>query len=716
MSVSKNKGGRVARLRWTAAPLAGLAVGLGAVPVAGQTLDPVVISASRAQQRSFDAPAAIETVDRDTIQGNGPQVNLSESLNRVPGLTILNRQNYAQDLQLSIRGFGARAAFGIRGIRLLIDGIPATTPDGQAQGSSVALTSTDRIEVLRGPLALMYGNASGGVIQAFTREAPEVPEFGVQYYTGSYDMRRTDWQYAGRLGAGADGVGLVADYSTFDADGFRDNSRTERKQFNGKLSFGPDSGTRVNVVYNYFDMPLAQDPLGLTAAALAQDATQSLATPSARVRKITSQNQVGTSVSHSLGGERSLTGRLYYGTRDNLQYQTNNVWVGLARSYYGAGLQFNDLARLGSMPVRWVAGYEFDRSREWRTGGTAVLGEKSTPNRSEDNQSENSDLFLQGTALVSERWSVIGGLRYSTVRFVSDDYFVTGSNPDGSGNVRYQATSPVLGVTWHASERLNVYANYGKGFETPTLAEVAYVDTGTAVSARFNPNLLAATSRHYEAGAKWVPQAGSRLDFAVFLIDTSDEVVVSRSANGQTAFKNAPGTRRTGWELAGSTLFAPQWRGLLAATAIDARYSQAFTNGTTPVAEGNKLPGIPQHYIFGELLWASQPLRAGRGAPRLGSSAGVEWVSSGLIHVNDSNYDSAAGTTTRAEGYNVFNLKASHGWSVASKGVLTAYARLDNVTDQRYVGSVIVNQASSQFYEPAPGYNWTLGARLNVPL
>jgi len=129
---------------------------LGAPPLAAQTLDSVVISASRAEQRSFDAPAAIEAVDRDTIQGSGPQVNLSESLNRVPGLTILNRQNYAQDLQLSIRGFGARAAFGIRGVRLLVDGIPATTPDGQAQGSTVSLTSAERIEVLRGPLALMY--------------------------------------------------------------------------------------------------------------------------------------------------------------------------------------------------------------------------------------------------------------------------------------------------------------------------------------------------------------------------------------------------------------------------------------------------------------------------------------------------------------------------------------------------------------------------------
>lgn len=676
-----------------------------------QTLEEVVISASRAQQRSFDAPAAVQTVERETIQDAGPQVNLSESLNRVPGLTILNRQNYAQDLQLSIRGFGARAAFGIRGIRLLIDGIPATTPDGQAQGSSVALTSTERIEVLRGPLALLYGNASGGVIQAWTREAPELPEFGLQYYTGSYDLRRSDWQVAGRVGS----VGLVADYGTFDTDGYRDNSRTERKQFNGKLSFGPSAATRVNLIYNHFDMPLAQDPLGLTATALAADPQQSLANPTLRVRKITRQNQLGTAVSHALDGERGITARAYYGTRDNLQYQNNSLWVGLNRHYYGAGLQYNQLSRIGATPVRWVAGYEFDRAREWRQGGAAVLGEQSTTTRSEDNQSENSDLYAQGTALLSERWSLTGGLRYSTVRFVSDDYYLADGR-DGSGNASYRAASPVLGATWHAGERLNVYANYGKGFETPTLAEVAYQDTGAAVVAEFNPALNAASSQHYEAGAKWVPQAGSRVDFAVYLIDTTDEIVVSRSAGGQTAYKNAPGTRRTGWELAGRTLFTPRLRGLLSASAIDARYSQAFTNGATPVPEGNKLPGIPQHFLFAELLWASQPLDGGRKAPRLGSQAGVEVVSAGRIHVNDSNFDPVAGTATQAEAYSVLNLKASQAWAVAETGRLTLYAGLDNVTDQRYVGSVIVNQFANQYYEPAPGYNWTLGLRLNLPL
>ena len=676
---------------------------LGAPPLAAQTLDSVVISASRAEQRSFDAPAAIEAVDRDTIQGSGPQVNLSEALNRVPGLTILNRQNYAQDLQLSIRGFGARSAFGIRGIRLLIDGIPATTPDGQGQGSSVSLTSAERIEVLRGPLALMYGNSAGGVIQAFTREAPAEPEGSVQYYTGSYDMHRTDWQYAGRVGA----VGLVADYSTFDTNGFRDYSTTQRKQFNGKLSFGPDAGTRVNVVFNNFDMPLAQDPQGLTAAQLAQDATQAnSAAVSTRTRKITGQNQLGTSVTHALDASRSVTARLYYGNRDNLQYQSNNIWIGLNRDYYGAGLQYNEETRWGSRPARWVAGYEFDYAKERRQSGSSALGEKvpGSLTRNEDNVAQNSDFYAQGTVLAADRLSATAGLRASQVRLTSEDYYL--SNGNGSGSVSYTAANPVLGLTWHTTDRLNLYANYGRGFETPTLVETAYTSTGAPT---FNPNINAARSQHYELGAKWLPSEVSRIDFTVYQISTTDEIVVASSSGGATVYQNAPGTRRTGLELASRSLLTPHWRATLSANAIDARFSETFVSNGVSVASGNKIPGIPQHFLFAELLWSGLALDGARNAGLLGTRAGAEVISAGRLYANDVN-------TATADAYTTLNLKASHGWSVASKGMLTAYARLDNVTDQRYVGSVIVNQASSQFYEPAPGFNWTLGARLSVPL
>ena len=689
--------------------LSALALNIVSTASLAQTLDEVVVSASRSEQRSFDAPASVQSVGRETIQGAGPQVNLSESLNRVPGLTSLDRQNYAQDLQLSIRGFGARAAFGIRGIRLLIDGIPATTPDGQGQGSSISLTSTDHIEVLRGPMAQLYGNSSGGVIQAFSKAAPTEAELGYQYFVGSCGLHRADYQMGDTLGT----VGIMADYSTMSIDGYRANSATERKQFNGKLGFDLTEQMHVNLVFNQFDMPLALDPLGLTRAQLIADPTQAGSGASKfQTRKTVLQNQLGSSATYTIDQDRSITGHAYYGTRDNLQYQAatpvtnaNGLWTGLNRAYFGVGMQYNERAVWAGTPLEWAAGYEFDRSREYRQGGATLAGQKTgAPTRSEDNQSENSDWFVQGTALLTDTLSLSTGLRQSLVRFVSDDYYL-GDGNDGSGNVSYQATSPVLGFTWHATDQLNLYANYGKGFETPTLAEMAYkLGPAATVIGQFNPTLNASSSQHYEVGTKWVPNPRSRVDFALYQIDTVDEIVTSRSVSGQTAYKNAPGTSRSGWELSGNTQITEHVALNASASMIDAHYSQAFTSGSTAIASGKQLPGIPQSYLFSELAWTSEAAAAAKQGLRLG----VELVQAGRIYANDTNTESA-------DGHTVFNLSASQRWSLG-KGALTAYARVNNVGDERYVGSVIVNQSSSQYYEPGLPQNWTLGLSLNLPL
>ena len=684
--------------------------------VRAQSLDDVVVSASRAQARSFDTPAAIQLVDRGAIQNGGPQVNLSESLVRVPGLTMLDRSNYAQDLQVSIRGFGARSAFGIRGIRLLIDGIPASTPDGQGQGSSVSLTSMDHIEVLRGPLAQLYGNASGGVIQAFTKPASTVPLLDYQYFVGDYGLHRADYQFSDTVGD----YGIVADYSTFSIDGFRDNSRTERKQFNGKLDFNPNVQTRVNLVFNQFDMPLAQDPLGLTAAQWAanpqQQGRNSLGTMTAAqfgVRKIISQNQLGGSAVYSIDKDHAVTSRMYYGTRDNLQFQVgttginaNGAWTGLNRTYYGVGVQYNEKMEVADTPVEWVAGYEFDRSRELRKAGTASQGQQVLTNRNEENQAENSDLFAQGTAQVSDSIALVGGLRSSSVRFASTDYQTNGA---ASGDVGYRATSPVLGMTYFATDHLNLYVNYGQGFETPTLAEVAYKTSGGAPVGAFNPLLNASTSRHYEVGTKWVPDRTSRIDLAVFQIDATDEIVVDATAGGKTSYKSAPGTSRIGIELGASTQITPQMTASLSANFIDAKYSQAFTSatvtGATTINAGNKIPGIPQTSVFSELAWTSEQARSGAKAPSLGTRLALEMVQSGRIFANDTN-------TASVDGHTVFNVSASQRWAV-EKAAVSAYLRLNNASDEGYVGSVIVN--SAQYIEPGLPRNWMLGLSVTAP-
>jgi len=682
-------------------------VALGQAPAYAQQLEEVVISASRAQMRSFDAPAAVQLIDRQAIEGGGPQINLSESLVRAPGLTILERQNYAQDLQISIRGFGARSAFGVRGIRLLIDGIPATTPDGQGQSSSVSLTSTDRLEVLRGPLAQLYGNSSGGVIQAFTKDASKEPTVGYQYYLGSYGMRRADYQFSDTV----NGYGLVADYGTFSTSGYRANSAAERKQFNGKLSFQPNEETKVNVVFNQFDMPLAQDPLGLTRAQLTGDPTQAGNNSIGKfTRKVVLQNQLGSSAQYAIDADNALTARAYYGTRENLQYQASTTWVGLNRTYYGTGLQYNGRTQWQGIPLEFAAGYEFDKSSERRQGGESVQGEKKsgspTPlTRDEDNEAQNNDFFVQATAHVSEQISIVGGIRRSNIAFNSSDKFLSDTK-DGSGSASFSATSPVLGITWHAHNNLNLYVNYGKGFESPTLAEMAYSGT-TAPVALFNPLLNASSSQHYEIGAKWVPLRDARVDLAVYQIDSSDEIVTAASASGQTSFKNAPGTARTGWELAAASQLSEHLSARLSASSIDAKYSQTFKSSTTTIASGNKIPGIPDSSTFAEIVWTSEAFTKKTKAP-LGSRVALEWQQAGRIFANDLNTESA-------DGRNVFNVSLSQRWAW-NQGLVTAYGRINNVSDVRYVGSVIVNQAASQFYEPAMPQNWMLGLSLSMPL
>jgi len=694
--------------------LAALAA-LGLAPVFAQQLEDVVISASRAEMRSFDAPAAIQRIDRQAIESGGPQINLSESLIRAPGLTILERQNYAQDLQISIRGFGARSAFGVRGIRLMIDGIPATTPDGQGQSSSVSLTSTDHIEVLRGPLAQLYGNSSGGVIQAFTKEASKVPTVDYQYYLGSYGMRRADYQFSDTVG----NYGLVADYGTFSTSGYRTNSAAERKQFNGKLSFQPNEETKVNVVFNQFDMPLAQDPLGLTTELRNEDRTQAVAFALANLtRKIVLQNQLGTSLKYALNSDNSISTRAYYGIRENTQYQasaTSTTWVGLNRDYYGTGLQYNGRGQWRETPIEWAAGYEFDKSMERRQSGATKLGQKDgASTRDEVNEAQNSDFFAQATAHVSEQISLVGGVRQSYIVFNSNDNFLSDGN--ASGNTNFGATSPVLGVTWHANDSLNLYANYGKGFESPTLAESAYSTGTNAVVGQFNSQLQASSSKHYEIGAKWIPQKRTRVDFAVYQIDTTDEIVVAVSSSGQTSYKNAPGTSRTGWELSAAAQVSDHISASLSASSIDAKYSQTFSTGSVvkgklvsnpAVNSGNKIPGIPDSSTFAEIAWTSEPFTNKSKAP-FGTRVGLEWQQAGRIYANDLNTEST-------DGRSVFNLALSQRWAW-NDALVTLYGRVNNLSDARYDGSVIVNQAASQFYEPALPLNWVVGLSLSVPL
>ena len=301
---------------------AGTGLALGAPPIRAQEppaakLDPIVVTATRSAERAFDLPLAIDTVDKDQIQNGQLEVNLSESLARIPGMSIKNRWNYAQDLQISVRGFGARANFGVRGVRLYQDYIPATMPDGQGQTGSFSLASAQRIEVLRGPFSSLYGNASGGVISVFTEDGPAAPLAGAQVIGGSYGTWNAIAKAEGQSGA----VNYVLAGNYFTIDGYRDHSKASRELGNVKLKVAASPDTTITVIANALTQPDAQDPLGLTRAQWAANPRQ--ADPAATLfdtRKAVDQKQAGATVEQRISADADVRVTGYVGSRQVRQF------------------------------------------------------------------------------------------------------------------------------------------------------------------------------------------------------------------------------------------------------------------------------------------------------------------------------------------------------------------------------------------------------------
>ena len=689
-------------------PLALLAAVHALAPAAAQeVLDPVVVTATRAEEPSLRIPASVDRIYADEIEFARPQVNISETLNRIPGVVASNRQNYAQDLQISIRGFGARSTFGVRGIRLIADGIPATMPDGQGQTSTFDLGSAERIEVLRGPFATMYGNNTGGVINVITQSGPAQPTLWGDFFFGSYDTWGASVKFGGQSGA-LNGLGIVSRFMT---DGYRDHSNAQRNQLNAKLQYAFSDATSLTFVANSLDQPNTLDPLGLTAAQVQQNPRQAgTGALLFNTRKSVSQTQGGLALNHRFAGGDEAQATAYYGARNVNQYlgftgaapppTSSGGVVDLDRNYGGGALRYARPFDLASGPFRLSAGVEYDSMDETRRGYVNNFGTTGALRRNEDDTVWSLNAYIQGEWTLADRWVALLGVRATRVEYESKDLFITPGNPDDSGSLAFSSISPAAGLLYRVTPTVSVYANYGRGFETPTFAELAYRPDG---SNGLNFSLDPATSNQYEAGVKAIIGGRARVNAAVFLIETQDEIVVATNQGGRTTFQNAGDTRRVGFELAAGARLPAGFEAYVAYTYLDATYSDAFrTVGGQPAAAvtipaGNRLPGVPRDNLYGELRWGYAPL---------GFTAALEVLSKGKVAVNDLNSEFAAGWTIA----NVALVFVQQG----PRWRLSEFVRVDNVFDKQYVGSVIVNEANGRYYEPSPTRNWLVGIQASL--
>jgi iron complex outermembrane recepter protein len=693
--------------------LAALAPGLALAQQASgsedaQKLPPVSVTATRTEARPFDVPASIDVVGSDAIHDGRMQVNISEGLGGVPGLFARDRQNYAQDVQISIRGFGTRSTFGIRGVRLYVDEIPATLPDGQGQITNVELGSTERIEVLRGPFSALYGNSSGGVIQVFTQEGSGPLALGAAFSAASYGTYRVGAQASGSNG----NFGYLVSGSDFSTDGYREHSAAERRLGNMKLTWRPDESSKLTLIGNSVALPKAQDELGLSRAQF--DADPRSADPSAtqfNTRKTVDQTQFGLVYERRIDSVNALRVLLYAGQRNTEQFQAIPVAtqvnplnpggvISLGRAYDGTDLRWTAKTHLADQPFTLVAGVAYDGLDEDRRGyqnfiGT-TLGVQGALRRDETNRVYNIDEYVQGSWQFAERWDLQAGLRHSSVRFKSTDHYIVGVNPDDSGQTAYGQNLPVLGLLYAASDSVHLYATAGHGYETPTLNELAYRPNGLT---GLNFALQAATSNSIEAGVKTHSDGLGDFNVALFQTDTQHEIVTQTNVGGRATYQNAGSTRRRGLEAEWTRDLSENVHTQVAYTWLDARYRDAFMTCTvtpcpTPnltVPAGSFMPGLARSVLYGTVAWA--PPQGWRGA--------IEGRALSRVWVNDVNSDAAAG----------FAIASGYVGYLAHVGIweLSGFGRIDNAFGRKYAGSVIVNEGNSRYFEPAPGRAFSAG-------
>ena len=669
---------------------------------------PVIkVEATRTDTSYMETPASIFRVDMPQ-NDQSAQVNLTEVVKGIPSVQLRNRENYAQDLQLSMRGFGARSTFGVRGIRLYTDGIPATMPDGQGQTSNIDLSSLSHLEVLTGPFSSLYGNSSGGAILATTREGQGKDSIEMSYAGGSHNKNRAGLVLQGGA-KNQNEPSYIISSSYFDTDGYRDHSRAEKVLNNAKLTWNLDDGSKINWVTNYVKIH-ADDPQGLNRAQWQQNPRQvNDANNIYNVRKDIEQTQTGVTWSKPINDQNELYAMAYFGNRQVTQYQSipqsaqNNPnhaggVIDFERNYYGADFRWTGKELIPN--TTFSAGVAVDNMDEDRKGyenfnlvnGKPSYGVKGTLRRDEDNSLWNVDPYVQASWQFLPSWRLDTGLRYSNVHYKSKDHYL--NNGNDSDKTDYNKFLPSAALSWQIIPELLAYASYAKGFETPTFTEMAYQADST--KSGFNFDLKPSTSDNFELGLKSQNQFGD-FTLAVFQSKTKNDIVSAGTSNGRSTFRNADQTLRQGAELAWNKKL---WKDLEVNTSygyLDATFDAAIPAvGTVKaVQKGNAIPGIAKNQAFLGLAWK----------PEQGLYAGVDAQYMDKVYVDDINSDTAPS-------YTVASIYTGYAWKYADWGI-NGFARVDNLFDKNYAGSVIVNDSNGRFFEPTDGRNLSAGIKVS---
>lgn len=661
-------------------------------PVWAQTdteavLPTVEVSAPRLAREIYATPAAVSTIEQDAIAQGQQRVRLDESLNRVPGVFLQNRDNFAQGQRISIRGFGARAPFGVRGITVMVDGIPYTLPDGQAQLDAIDLDSAERIEVIRGPSSVLYGNAAGGVIDITTADGRDNPGTRLRMGAGSDGYQKMALQNGGVQGDWSHHISLTA----LNVDGYREQSSTEKYLLNAKLRRELGSDRALTAIINLLDNPRSEDPGALNAREVAegrdQAAPNSLALDAGQT---VDQQLIGLQYEDLSAGEGELYLKGFIAQRDFEQQLpfVGSSRLGYQRDYMGASAEYHHEVTLGNLPLNYIVGVDAVRQKDDRfRNDVNPQGAVGEPLADETQTATSTGVFAQGDLALSELLTLSLGTRFDRVDLDVDDDFA--ADGDQSGQRTFNEWSGSAGLSYRYRPQHQAYINTGTAFETPTFSEFANPAGGG-----FNPSVEPQKAWNREVGLRgYIEPLALDYDVALFSVRVRDELV-PYDEGGRTFYQNAGDTKRDGVELALGWQLADQWR--LDSALTLARYE--FDEFATPSErfDGNRIPGLPEQTWVNQLTWENLDERF--------ATLETEYV--GDLVADNAN-------ETSVDSYWLVNLRVGDGWQLSQQTRLSAYVGLRNLLDEEHYSNVRLNGTFGRFYEPAPGRSVYGGVELS---
>ena len=657
---------------------------------------PAVVVTRDAKRSALELPYAITTT---TLEQRVPGITRTQAdqvLAFIPGLTLANRGNPSQDPRLSIRGFGARSAFGVRSMRVMRDGMPLTLPDGQTPIDYLDLEGVGRVETIRGTASALYGNASGGVIDLRSAPPPSA-RLGVQArsWAGSNGLQRYVGLFGGTIGSAA----YQGNIGRLKSDGVRAYANQELTNAFTRASIDV-RGTELSLTGLGLDMPIAQNPGALTRVQF--DTNPEMADPlsiSKRARKAVHQVQIGLGAHRELSERGDVQAQIYGGTRSLFNPLTFAV-VGVDRHSSGASLRGTIAVDALGVTHRVTAGVDAQRlsdaRKNWANCNAVATATANCPTVGVERgvlQLDQREVVTSAGPYVRDEvgfGKVLAslGARYDNTRFELRDAFLSDGRDD-SGVRTMRAVSPMGALSFRMTPNIVWYASWSSAFETPTTTELGNQQNG---SAGLNTTLQPQYSTTGELGAKGFALSNGRLryDFATFTTSVRDELIPFDIGSGRTAYRNAGRTRRRGVELSSDGDVGPL---TLAATFTfsDFRFGN-YVSGTTQLS-GRRIPGIPERQAQTSVTW------------HLPHAFIVsEWQAKSHVYVNDAN-------AAKAPGYAVVNLRA--GAAMPKRPWLAPVFGVSNLLDRKHVGSVAVNAAgtvtSGKFYEPGPGRTWFFG-------